>query len=428
MKRAALLAIFSAAAAVNGTAPTPDPEFDKVPFREWLAAEGTHMKWTMHVAPPILSVQQRLLARVDLVIDGNELAQRRGKGQLTIFIQFTDGRGQVWQNHGSLDLEKVDENIAAANVSYSQYVFLAPGEYHLAIALYATTSKEYSVRKEKVRIAPLKKDPLPDAWRDMPAVEFRSDAEAPDIYYLPAVEGRLHLPLETHRPAQIEVLVNLTPSEHASGSRRVQSRNLSALLPALKAISQIDLREGAINAAMLDLTRRRVVFHQEQVRKLNWDGIKAALSEADPGTIDVKSLQDRKHNAQFFVREVARRVNAEPAKPVRVLIVLSSPVSFESGEDLQPIHPEATPDYHVFYLRFHEERPRYVAPPLSEGRRGFGGGMGRRRRPDSLESGPAAIDQLEPTLKPLGPRVFDLYTPADFRKALATLLAEISAI
>ncbi len=224
------------------------------------------------------------------------------------------------------------------------------------------------------------------------------------------------------------MLVNLTPSERASGSLRVQSRNLSAMLPAMKAISQIDLREGAINAAMLDLTRRRVVFHQEQVQKLDWDGIKTGLAENDPGTIDVKSLQDRKHNAQFFVHEVAHRVNAEPAKPVRVLIVLSSPVSFESGEDLQPIHPETTPDYHVYYLRFHEERPRYVAPPLSEGRRGFGGGMGRHRRPDGLESAPASIDQLEPTLKPLAPRVFDLYTPADFRKALATLLAEISAI
>jgi hypothetical protein len=36
------------------------------------------------------------------------------------------------------------------------------------------------------------------------------------------------------------------------------------------------------------------------------------------------------------------------------------------------------------------------------------------------------IDQLEPTLKPLAPRVFDVETPEEFRKALATIVAEIA--
>jgi hypothetical protein len=36
------------------------------------------------------------------------------------------------------------------------------------------------------------------------------------------------------------------------------------------------------------------------------------------------------------------------------------------------------------------------------------------------------LDQLESTLKPLAPRLFDVDTPEQFRKALATVLAEIS--
>jgi hypothetical protein len=45
-------------------------------------------------------------------------------------------------------------------------------------------------------------------------------------------------------------------------------------------------------------------------------------------------------------------------------------------------------------------------------------------RPD----GELQIDQLEPTLKPLGPRLFDLQTPEQLRKALASVLEEIASM
>jgi hypothetical protein len=35
------------------------------------------------------------------------------------------------------------------------------------------------------------------------------------------------------------------------------------------------------------------------------------------------------------------------------------------------------------------------------------------------------LDQLEPLLKPLQPRVFDVYDPGQFRKALAEIMKEI---
>jgi hypothetical protein len=35
-------------------------------------------------------------------------------------------------------------------------------------------------------------------------------------------------------------------------------------------------------------------------------------------------------------------------------------------------------------------------------------------------------DALEPLLKPLQPRVFDVYNPEQFRKALANLMKEIA--
>jgi hypothetical protein len=399
-----------------------DPEFAKVPFDQWLAGAGqAQIKWTVRMLPAALSSFQRLLAGIEVTVDGAELARRRGEGELLIFVQLNDETGAAWQDHGSIDLEKVEEGLKASNVVYTETAFVLPGDYLVSIAIFDTATGEYSVRKDKLHVAPLKNDPLPQSWRDLPRVEFRPPVEPPDSWFLPAVTGRLHLPLAAKRPIHIDVLLNLTPSEQMSGSVPTRDRNLSALLPALKTIAQIDTTHVSIDVALLDLSRRRVIFHQEQARELDWEAMKSALEEADPGTIDVKSLADRRHNAGFFVTEVARRIDPVQRTAARVVIVLSSPVAFESGEDLRPIQIKAAPDCRIFYFRFHTGRPRFVyAPPTSSG---------RHRRPDAtiaMGGGPEPPDQLAGTLKPLAPRLFDVERPEDFRKALASMLADIA--
>ena len=58
---------------------------------------------------------------------------------------------------------------------------------------------------------------------------------------------------------------------------------------------------------------------------------------------------------------------------------------------------------------------------------GGGGGQGDWRRGGGQRE-ELQIDQLEHTLKPVAPRVFDVKSPEDFRKALADILAEISKL
>ncbi len=38
------------------------------------------------------------------------------------------------------------------------------------------------------------------------------------------------------------------------------------------------------------------------------------------------------------------------------------------------------------------------------------------------------VDSLEHTLKPLQPHLYDVYTPAEFRKALANMFEELSKL
>ncbi|MCX6625304.1 MAG: hypothetical protein NTY38_30435 [Acidobacteria bacterium] len=393
-----------------------DPAFSRVPFDEWLQGRNeTPMRWSLSVDRAMLSYHQRLMVRCELRIDGKELLRRSREGHLAIFVQIEDPAGALYQDHGLIDLSKLKEGGKTDYLSYSQFLFVLPGEYRADVALFDTATREHSVREEKFRVSALRDDPLSDAWRDLPPVQFLSSTEAPDLWYQPALPGRLSLPVTPRRPLQIEVLANLTPSERLSASLRVRDRNLSILIPALKTISQIDCSGSTLNAALLDLSRRRIPFREANVRNLDWLRMKQAFAEVDPATIDIKSLEDRSRSASFFVREVESRI-----APSRVVIVLSRPVTFVTSQDARPAAEPAASGYRLFYIRLLPPPPpaRFSSPEdsLRRGRRSFQG-----RMPGGLDR----FDQLAPLLKPLGPRVFDVETPAQFRKALAAILAEI---
>jgi hypothetical protein len=177
----------------------------------------------------------------------------------------------------------------AQDLMCNESAFVLPGDYSVSLAIYDTATKEHSVKKAKLHIVPLRIDPLPDAWKNVPPVEFVEPSEPPDHWFLPKLKGKLNLPLTPKRPLKINVLVNLTPSQQSSRHYGVQDRNLSIILPSLKVITQMTAPELAINVALVDLSRRRTTYHQEDVHDLDWDKIKASLSDANSGSIDVKS-------------------------------------------------------------------------------------------------------------------------------------------
>ena len=113
-----------------------------------------------------------------------------------------------------------------------------------------------------------------------------------------------------HSPARINVILNIAPSVPVPGSRRPQSGEMAALLPTLKAISQTGSASVSEHVEVLDLARRRVVFHQEDVQELDSPRLKASLGEANTASIDIHSLSERHHDAQFFVSEVRALLRA----------------------------------------------------------------------------------------------------------------------
>ncbi len=311
-----LLALLALGVAGHSTAwaqgGTLDPAFSAVPFNRWLAeGDQTHFRWTARVNGAELSGHQRLLSRVEIEVDGVELVSRRGHGQLVMMIQFQDSAERVYQAHGSIDLADVKDEAAKNNFMYAQEAFVLPGDYRVSMVIFDTKTGEHSAVQKPLHVNALRNDPLPRAWTDLPAVELLHAMDVPDVWFRPDIKGQLQLPLTTRRPLRIEVLMNA--SAPATSQRlsmgTAASRSLSNLVPALKVLSQIEIAGGGLHATLLDIPKRRVIFEQETARHLDWERVRAALTEADPNKIDVRALEHREQNAQFFVQQVRQRLS-----------------------------------------------------------------------------------------------------------------------
>ncbi len=397
---------------------TLDPAFDKIPFRQWLGErDAAGFRCTARVSQAQLSFHQRLMAGVEITADGRQLESRRGEGKLVFFVQITDRDQTPYQTHGSIELSKLDENVKVANLEYSQAAFFLPGNYGLQVAILDTVTGEHSTVQAQFRVAAPRHNLMPDAWRDLPAIEFIGTEKATDDWYLPGIRGRLQWAAAVRSPVRLNVILNVAPSVTALGSHATPASGLPALIPTLKAISQTGSSSISEQVELLDLARRRVVFHQEDVHELDWPGVKASLEEANTASIDIHSLSQQHHDAQFFVSQVRRLLRGFEGPCV--LAVLSTAVAFESGEDLQPISLEALPACRVVYIRYQTAEPSVYPFEERMGGRGRGSRMGGPMNPTIVRR--AVVDQLEPTLKPLNPKVFDVQTPEEMTKAIAEI-------
>ena len=393
-----------------------DPVFAENHFERWFRDGGaTHINWTASVAEPLLSTHQRLFSRILIKVNGEELARRRGKGQLLLMIQVTDSNGEAWQYHSPIDLESVPGGVKANDYQYIQPFFVVPGNYAISLAVFDTATGEHSVAKRKLHVAPLRGDPLQEAWRNLPAVEFLDPCDPPDTWFLPLIQGRLHLPVKTRHPLQIDLFVNLTPTDRFAGSGHIQDLNLSALIPVLKLLSEVQWSDAQLNIELLDLARNRVVFRQDNVSGFDWNKAREQLAYTTPGVIDVKSLENHRYSADFFTEEIGRKIKSAAAGRNRAVIVLSSSINFRSEVELRPIGMAARPDMKVFYLRY--QLPRQIA--------GARGGRGTDAGPMPGKIGPLN-DDLEPLLKGLNPQLFDVTTATQFRRALARILDSVA--
>jgi hypothetical protein len=402
-----------------------DPEFSKLPFAQWLS-EGeriSDISWSADILPAVISSHQRLMLRIVIRVAGSSLQRRRGAGEFVTLVQYTDSNKVTWQNHTSLDLATLAAGIETYQIAIAQYAFVLPGDYSLAIAVCDTATLEHSVIFRRAHADPLKPDPLPEAWAGLPAVEFIPQiTQPPDVWYLPGIEHRLSLGADTRRKVHVQLVVNTTASD--AGSLSAMQTNMSLMIPALKVLSQIDLRNGSIDVAFLDLTQRRVSFEQHDVHDPDWEKMRKLLLDVRPGLVDVRDLKSRAKMQEFFRDEVRRRLVAADSQspdpqsreaPVQIVIALSGPAFLREQEALGPVEPPGNTDGRLFYVRF---QAKVVPPP----------GPPKRRGGAPLSPAALPVDDLERALEPFDAQVYEATSAARFREILAEVLTQISKL
>lgn len=398
-----------------------DDAFDKVPFSDWVAAGArADIPCKMDVTQHGLTYFERILARSEVTVTGDNLIHHAAdSGQLLFFVQFTDAGGNIYQSHNHIDLAEIRS--ADANATFTQNVLVIPGDYRLDFAVYDTQTKERSVAQRTLHIAALHSDPLPQIWDGAQSLEIVPDLGSPDKYFLPHATDPLHLPVDTHAPAEIQII--------ASGEWRTE-------IPAVKVLSDMRLAEGSANLAMLSYERRALFYQQDLSQGLDWAKLRPALVSVNPNVINADGLAGRAQNLEFFQDQLAQlacpAAASAPAASsgARILIIVSPALEFHDGEKMRALHLDDGCSPTVFYLRF-QENPRAADLTTldTDGATRFSmrDPSNPRLVPNTPKQG-RVTDFLERTLGALHPKVLDVYSPEDFRKALATMLHDIPTV
>jgi len=393
-----------------------DRYFSRYPFDRWKQEPAiSQIRWFVDTPPSRLSIHQRLFVRIHVAFDGREIEKRRGRGEMVLFFELTDKAGRHWRTRDAVDLTGVPKNPSARNLVYTQDAFVLPGDYLLALAGCDSENLEHSFLTRRIHVAPLRNDPLPDASRNLPPVEFLRRDPPPEGWFLPYMRNRVELTAATTRPVHIDLLMNLTASDRVAGSIGAFRRNMSVLVPAFRTLAGVTLSNGSIDARVLDLSRQVALPQTISQGRLDWRILREPLATQNPGIIDIRSLSSKAEMRQFFRDQILDCLRPRPENPAEFVIVLSAPVFLEGQNKLENAVVGKNPNQRVFYFRYRPVPQRAVAfDPITE---------------DALPPAMALpSDDIERGLKSLGARVFDILSPGQFRKAIAEVLSALSRL
>lgn len=386
-----LLGLNSVAAAQD----YPPLDLRSIPISDWLnAGDHAEIPWGFSVRQPYLRIDQRLEISYTARISGKDLNRAGPEHELFLINRISSPDGE-WLNEPYIVRHTVEGQLP--NNVRAEFLIRAvaqPGEYTLWAVLYDRKTEKHNVARRRIRIPEVRRDPLPGLYDRMPLVEF-VDVDDLTGDGTASLNGQLYLPVQNKRPLHVELISMLSPPEQWTGRSRILRAHNDSTLGALSALSQIELAEGSVSISGLDLVRRQVMFEQHEFESVEWTDLMEAMKQAQGPKISTEALQGSKNNGAFFREFLNQRLTGVPdADRLRVFILVTSSRLFESGSDLRPLQIEGDCNCRVYYLRFRL----------------------------SLND---VFDQLDKLIKPLRPRIFNLMTAVDLRRAIAAIVEDL---
>jgi hypothetical protein len=394
-----LLVFFVLVAFPSGRAAGAESELDlrSIPIGQWLnASDVAEIPWSIEVGNPGLRMDQRLEVAYTVRIGAKQL-NRSGKVHDLFLVTRISSPDGEWLNEPAILRQTLKEELPGhASVQFTMRTFLQPGNYLAWMVLYDRESGKHNVARRRIRVPEIDNDPLPYLFKGLPIAEFPDTRESGDGTVLMSA-SRLSLPVTLKKPVDVQLISTLNaPDQWIRRFRMVRNHNYITI-GALAALSQMELDRGSISIAGLDLARHEVLFEQNDFQSIEWPALMDALDKAQSPEISASALEERKNNGAFFRQFLSERIesgNSSAERPLRVFIVVTSSLLFESGSDLRPIVLEGDCNCRVYHLRF------------------------RLNIND-------VFDELERVMKPLRPRTFNLMTARDLRKAIAAIVEDL---
>ncbi|MGH9859873.1 MAG: hypothetical protein ACRD5F_07605 [Candidatus Acidiferrales bacterium] len=435
-----LTATVATAQTISPHPPASRPELEAAFDRMLSLGERSQLPWEVKLASPRLRLDQRLEAVIDVELSNATLNRHAAQHNLILMVRMSQHDGDWLPGHSRL-AKQLDQPLPArTTLVFTVRALVVPGNYRVGVLLFDRLSGHSSVALRPLRVDPPVPEPLPQAFRQLPPVEFIHSQKSLDDVMLPDLQGRLWLPIKTQRPLHLELLVNFSHSEEFMGrgrsprldwwsglrwrwpriGRRARPKaddNLAMILSALKPLAEMAVSNGSLRVTTLDLSNRKILFEQRDPTPLDWPTLRDALSQFNSNVVTADALAGGKESPAFL-REVLHQrlapakaaaqesascpvVQAPPADavvepPLRVMIVLSSAMLFVSGSEVSPVNPPQNCNCRVYYLRLRM--------------------LGN------------VWDQIDDVLDPLKPRRFDIGSPADYRSAIAAILNDLRTL
>lgn len=399
------------------------------------AKKNKRIPWSIRVSQPYLSFHQRLQVDFQATIPAKALSGLGETVELVFVVKLSDYRNRNLLDerkviaHGTFGMPRRGQLrlTPEREIICTLSALLLPGEYWAEISLEDADKETYRTTKQKVRVKSISRDPLLEAWRNLPPVEFLRRFQEISFYAYEEADSKLFLTIPTVELVRVDILAVCCDR---------------ATVGTLGALSSIQVSNGFLAIRLLEPSTRTVLFAQENRSELAWQQFRAAIKNAeripagalwphfqDPpaptllrialtGHLDGTISQNRSVNA--FGRSVQSK--STPGHTRRIAIVLSSPLDFASGSDLTPILAENSPYDRVYYLQILLAHVNYSPSDIFEART-----RGEWPRHELAPGTIAQSDHLTQIMQKLNLRVIPIQFPIELRRAVATILKENSS-
>src|SRR6266478_9695200 len=250
-----------------------------IPISDWLnAGESVEIPWRVTVREAQLRMDQRREVTYSASINGKDLNRSGNQHDLYLVSRISSPDAE-WLNEPIVLRNTIEKELPKnVEAQFLMRVSVQPGDYLLWLVLYDRKTGKHNVAKRRLRVPELRGDPLPDLYRRIPLVEF-PQIEDPDQKGPGFVRGQLYLPVHNKHSLQVELVSTLSPPEQWTGRNRVLRTHTDLTVGALAALSQMELAEGKVSVARLDIVRHQVLFEPPGVPSVNGRSLVQALTK-----------------------------------------------------------------------------------------------------------------------------------------------------